>query len=448
MTLIRLLFCSTIVLSLLFGCSGGDSSSGAPSTLIIASVAVAGGDGQTAAAGSELPNPIVAKILDSEGQPVSGQLVNFVVISGGGTVSSGAVTSDSNGNVITRWTLGTVAGTQAVDVQLPDESGTAVTYATFRAVAYAGTPQTVNILSGDMQTGVQLQPLPLPVTVEVKDSYGNVVPGIMVTFAASDGSVSPTSAITDTSGKAAAVWTLGTASAETLTASVSGLAAVTFTSTATIPPTTPTTVTKVSGDQQTVTQHFWLKQPLVVSVADTLGRPVVGHQVVFTTTTGLGSNSPQTVTTDANGYASWSGSFHDTGQQSVEAAPAGLNSVTFTATVSPNSHIYDGVWLCNYFKMGIAHGQLLLPGLLPGIPVPVYPPPPIPTAYDVSGTIRESDGYFEGTMRRSMNSYYTFAGYLTVDSSGRGTGAGTTVEAVLLSPILYVNHSDWSCVRQ
>lgn len=448
MTSIRLMHYAVIMLFTLVACSGGGTSGGAPTETVIAAVTVSAGDGQTAVVGTELPDLIVARVLDHAGQPVAGKLIHFVITAGGGAVSSDSATSDTNGNVSTRWTLGTGAGAQAVEVQAPGADGTAVTYATFHAVACAGAPQTINILSGDQQVGEQLQPLLLPVTVVVKDGYGNVVSGVHVTFTAIDGSVTPGSVTTDASGKAEAIWTMGATGTESLTASVAGLAAVSFSATATVPSTTPTSVAKVSGDLQTVTQHFWLKQSLVVSVADTVGRPVAGHQVIFKTTTGLGSNSPETVTTDANGYASWSGSFHATGQQSVEATPAGLASVTFTVTVAPNSHLYDGVWLCNYFKMGVAYGQLILPGLLPGITIPVFPPPPIPTAYDISGTIRESDGYFEGTKRRSMNSYYTFTGYLTVDSSGSGTGAGTTVEAVLSSPIFYVNHSDWSCVRQ
>src|SRR5688572_20506095 len=69
-----------------------------------------------ATAGAELPAPLVVRVVDDRGRPVSDQLVNFVVTAGGGTVFAGSALTDRDGVASERWTLGTVAGdTQKVE---------------------------------------------------------------------------------------------------------------------------------------------------------------------------------------------------------------------------------------------------------------------------------------------------------------------------------------------
>ncbi len=63
------------------------------------SLSVVSGDNQTAPPGTELPNPIVALVQDSRGHAVRGQIVNFVVVSGGGSVFAGAAISGGDGIV-------------------------------------------------------------------------------------------------------------------------------------------------------------------------------------------------------------------------------------------------------------------------------------------------------------------------------------------------------------
>src|SRR5215813_2933058 len=78
----------------------GDAPFGALSLSIIS------GNNQTAPPGTELPAPIVARVEDSRGRPVGGQIVNFVVVSGGGSVFAGAAISGRDGVVQEHWTLG------------------------------------------------------------------------------------------------------------------------------------------------------------------------------------------------------------------------------------------------------------------------------------------------------------------------------------------------------
>ena len=95
------------------------------------------GDVQTGAPSSELPNPLVVRVRDSNNNPISGREVTWVVSSGRGSVSPESGTTDSQGQASTRWTLGNSAGTNLVDVTVLGVGGVR-----FSATATAGAVQT------------------------------------------------------------------------------------------------------------------------------------------------------------------------------------------------------------------------------------------------------------------------------------------------------------------
>src|SRR6266540_2353764 len=70
------------------------------------SMSVVSGDGQQGTPGAELPDPLVVRVEDARGRPVPGQIVNFRVVSGGGSVFAGAAISNRNGLAQERWTFG------------------------------------------------------------------------------------------------------------------------------------------------------------------------------------------------------------------------------------------------------------------------------------------------------------------------------------------------------
>src|SRR5437667_602512 len=97
------------------------------------SLSVVSGNNQIAPPGTELPNPIVALVQDSRGHVVRGQIVNFVVVSGGGSVFAGAAISGGDGIVQERWTVG-FSGPQQVEARAVDNTtGEKLTFATFTA---------------------------------------------------------------------------------------------------------------------------------------------------------------------------------------------------------------------------------------------------------------------------------------------------------------------------
>ncbi len=80
------------------------------------------GDSQAAPAGTQLPAPFVAKILDLFGNPVAGQTVTWVAI-GGGTLSQSTSITDQDGEATVYLTLGSSPGTHTVIARaanLPD----------------------------------------------------------------------------------------------------------------------------------------------------------------------------------------------------------------------------------------------------------------------------------------------------------------------------------------
>src|SRR5690349_8222407 len=202
----------------------GSSEPGAP-----ARVEIVSGDAQTDTVAQQLPQPLVVRVVDDAGRPVPGQVVNFVVVSGGGSVAVGSSTTSAEGTAQDRWTLGTAAAdSQRVEVRTIDNAtGTIVVSPRFRATAVAGPPSSLARAEGDDQQGTVGDPLPAPVAVRVADAHGNPVPGATVTWtvAAGGGSTSAPTSQTDANGVARVAWTLGNAPGTYfLNASVPGVA--------------------------------------------------------------------------------------------------------------------------------------------------------------------------------------------------------------------------------
>lgn len=76
------------------------------------------GDNQQWSISKPLPDPIAVRVVDQFNNGVAGATVNFVVTSGGGTVSATDVASNANGEARVTWTLGPQEGGQSVRAQL------------------------------------------------------------------------------------------------------------------------------------------------------------------------------------------------------------------------------------------------------------------------------------------------------------------------------------------
>jgi hypothetical protein len=94
---------------------------------------IVGGNNQSGAAGAELPQPLVLRIEDPDGNPVAGQIINWTVVSGGGAMFSGVTVTGASGTTLDYWTLG-ATGAQRVEARAVDSTtGEAIVFAAFEA---------------------------------------------------------------------------------------------------------------------------------------------------------------------------------------------------------------------------------------------------------------------------------------------------------------------------
>ena len=122
----------TFTASLIFGsCAFELTDLGEPEVVF----KVVGGNSQTGATGEELPNVLVAKLTDANGNPRIGYVVNWVIVEGGGSVWAPATTTDDKGKTKNRWTLGPEPGTNVLEVRSMAPSGKKRKHGTFSATA-------------------------------------------------------------------------------------------------------------------------------------------------------------------------------------------------------------------------------------------------------------------------------------------------------------------------
>ena len=192
------------------------------------------GDAQTGATGAAVLVAPAVKVTDASNTPLSGIGVTFAVASGGGSVTGASATTNASGiATVGSWTLGAAAGNNTLTATV-----TGLSPVTFAATAVSpGVPVLVTKTAGDGQTAAAGSALPVRPAVKVTDGLGTRVAGVSVTFAVASGggSITGGTVTTDTGGIATVgSWTLGPAAgANTLTATVTGLTAVTFAATGT-----------------------------------------------------------------------------------------------------------------------------------------------------------------------------------------------------------------------
>ena len=210
---------------------------------------------------------------------------------------------------------------------------------TFTIVVNAETlvATTVVEISGDDQSSQVSTALDAPFVVEVRDQNGDALSGITVAFAvtAGGGSLSASSVTTNASGRAESTLTLGsTVGTNTVTATVSGITAISFTATGTAEDLVATTLDRISGNDQTATVSTVLDDPFVVEVQDQNGDVLSGATVTFAVTIGNGTLSDTSVTTDSNGRAESTLTLGSTaGSNRAVASVSGITQTrTFNAT--------------------------------------------------------------------------------------------------------------------
>jgi hypothetical protein len=306
---------------------------GAPTT-----IAINGGNNQTATAGATLPTDPSVVVRDAGGNPVTGVTVTFAVASGGGSITGAtAVTNSSGIAAVGSWTIGCVAGANSLTATSTGLVGSPLT---FTATGTVGSASLIQLQGGNNQTATVGTPVAINPSVLVTDDCGNPVSGITTTWAvtAGGGSTIGGNTTTDVNGIATVGWILGsTAGTNTLTVTRAGLSGSPVTFTATAVTGSANNIAVNAGNNQSATIGTAVPIDPSVIVTDGSGNPVSGVQVTFAVASGGGSiGGSQPVTTNASGIAAVGNWTLGTtaGTNTLTATAPGLvgSPVTFTAT--------------------------------------------------------------------------------------------------------------------
>jgi hypothetical protein len=258
------------------------------------------GAGQSAVVKTALPAPIQVQALQAyTNAPYPGVTITFSDGGKGGVFNPASAVTDASGVVTTSYTLPQKAGTYTLTASATDFGNLTTT-----ATALAGTPAQMTAAAGNQQYSLPGSVLPIPITSRVLDAYKNGVPGITVTFddGGKGGVLTPTSAVTDASGKAQTSYQLPNVVGKVIVkASSSGVKTINFAEHAAV----AASVVSVSGDSQSGTAGSQLPQALVVKVTDNLGNPLSGVAVTFDDAGAGGAfSNGNVVTTGSTGTAS------------------------------------------------------------------------------------------------------------------------------------------------
>ena len=277
-----------------------------------ANFVIVAGDGQTGTVNTLVEIAPSVRLTDAHQNPVPGATVTFTPAASSGTVSPSSVVTDANGvATVTSWTLGTVAGAQSVVA-----AAAGVSSLTFHAIALAGAPAQVSIItqpSTVAQSGIAFATQP---AVQLLDAFGNRSPrsGVAITAAIATGGgqlAGSLTATTDTAGRAAFtnLNVSGLIGSRTLSFSSPGLT-----------PATSGAINLVAGPASrlafvtqpsaTVVTGTALATQPVVQLQDASGNAVSTAGVVVTVSLASGAaqlSGGTTATTDASGRATFTG---------------------------------------------------------------------------------------------------------------------------------------------
>jgi plastocyanin len=232
----------------LAGATGSPVSFSATATapvLVIQKTATASGDAQTGVVATALANPLRVLVTLS-GAALAGDTVTWAAVGTGASVSPPKSVTDASGIATTSWTLSQTAGSQSATATLAGATGSPVT---FSATGAPGAASQISQVSGDGQSAVIGVAFANPLVVKISDQFGNGVGGDTVAWVSIKGRTSlvPAKSVSGASGLTQASLTAGgTAGADTITATSTGLTGSPVRFGATVAP-VPTTASVTVG---------------------------------------------------------------------------------------------------------------------------------------------------------------------------------------------------------
>ncbi len=331
--------CLVAALAIAAAACGGDGSNqpGPPASLEV----VAGG-GQSAVVTNFVSIAPSVRVRDGNGNALSGIVVRYSVQSGGGTVTGDSARTDANGVAPSgSWRLGSITGAQSLRATAQSAS------VTITATATPGPPAViVPVTSQSAAALVAASITPVP-TIEVRDGFGNALPGVAASFTVTlgGGTVTGGSATTDANGRAAVgSWTLGSAAGLNRLIARAGNASLVFEAQAL--GAAPVAASAESPTSQNGFLRYMVPKLPRIKLVDGFGNPSPGIPVTFAIVGGGDAVlTGATTVTDGAGFATpsdWRLGF--AANSTVEATIGGgfnLPKVTFTATGTTSPFLID-----------------------------------------------------------------------------------------------------------
>jgi Bacterial Ig-like domain (group 1) len=311
-----------------------------------ASLVLISGSGQTAQPGSELPDPLVVRLVDAAGNGIPDRAVSWIVATGGGSVAPTTGNTDADGIATAAWTLGPTAGPNTLNAVV---SGIDNGVVLFTATAGSGgggsggggggsgPSASLSTVSAD-PTSIVAVTGSSTITVTVRDGSGAPIAGATVSLAASGSGNILTQPAGPTGADGVATGTLVWAvpGTKVVRATVNGSVQINQTARVSVTVAPAAQLVPFEGDDQNADVGTPVPVRPAVRVLDALGAPVAGFVVTFVVTGGGGSVDGASQTTNSDGVArvgSWTLG-PAAGPNTLEARAGSLQGspVVFSAT--------------------------------------------------------------------------------------------------------------------
>ncbi len=305
-----------------FSACGGDSGNGViidPTTRTPTTVTGVAGNSQAGVVGQALAQALRVRVTDSQGRAVPNEPVNFVVTSGGGSLSASVVgglaanppgiqtsvvipvNTDASGEAQATWTLGGSVGAQTATATVRQ-----LTPAQFSATATPGAADQL-FFATEPSDAVAGEPIAPAVELRVRDEFGNLTDAsVTVAIGANPGggtlSGTTTASTVDGIATFANLSINKAAAGYTLVATTSGVGDVASNPFA-IGPAEPASLQLEAGNDQVQVIGLPLDDPFVVRVFDAFGNAVGGAPVAWEIAAGNGELILVSPATDDAGFS-------------------------------------------------------------------------------------------------------------------------------------------------
>ncbi|MDH3497977.1 MAG: plastocyanin/azurin family copper-binding protein [Gemmatimonadota bacterium] len=203
------------------GC-GEEGSNPPPPNTTPAAISVVSGNNQSATVGTALPAPLIVNVTNSDGAALSGVVVSWTVVAGGGALGSATSTTNAQGQAQTTYTVGANAGANQVQAAVQSNTSLSTTFSA-TAAAFDNTPAAITIVGGNNQSATVGQGLPNSLVVRVTNAASQSLDGVAVSWTVTQGGGSLAAAQnqTNSQGQASNSYTVGAnPGANTITAAV------------------------------------------------------------------------------------------------------------------------------------------------------------------------------------------------------------------------------------